>query len=459
VGARFQNWFYNNIWDTRNVQPEPLTENTNEERDGQIFSFKTQTPQPPIWTLEQVLGSSNVGGQTVSFETALTISAYYRALAIKSGILSTMPYKLYRTTSKGREEVRDYPTAKIFTGKTNSKMTKTVFLERAMIQYDNKGNHYGIPVRNGLGQVVAINYVLHDDVQVFETSEGVFYKIRGYENPFPSSKIIHIPNLGDGIVGKGILQKAAEDFAAQMNVRQYGSGFFKEGGKLQGMFMPIPGARPTDGQRAELQKNYKDVKAKNTAMAMPAGWDFKELSVAPVEAGFIGATQAGVADISRWTGVPLHKLADMSAATRNNVEHQNIEFLQDTMAPIGGKFENEHKVKLLTLENEQDMYFEFNWDAYIRPDTITKAEAFSKYIQNGVKTPDEIRKLNNDPAMGGAAEKLFIQGATVPIDMQEKLLASQSQRPQARAKSGFTEEELLEMIAELETNKNGNGKH
>lgn len=458
MGAKFQEIFNKWIWDTSSGGRGPVHEDFSEERDaGKIYSFQTQTPQPPIWTLEQILGSSSKNGQVISFDTALTISAYYRALTIKSGILSSMPYKLYRKTKTGREEVRGYPAADIFIGKTNSKMTKTVFLERAMVQYDNKGNHYGIPVRNGLGQVAAIKYVMHDDVQVFETSEGVFYKIRGYENPFPASKIIHIPNLGDGIVGKGILQKAAEDFALQMNARDYGSGFFADGGKLQMMFLPKEGARPTDTQRASLQKNYQEVKKKAKEFAVPAGWDAKEMSVAPMEAGFIGATQAGVADISRWTGVPLHKLADMSAATRNNVEHQNIEFLQDTMAPVGSKFENEHKVKLLTLESEQDMYYEFNWDAYIRPDTITKAEAFAKYVQNGVKTPNEIRALNNDPSMGASADQLFIQGATVPINLQEKVLMAGTQKPQARKKlkTIVNGEDLFAAIQ----NTNGNGTH
>jgi HK97 family phage portal protein len=440
-------------------QSAPVSELSEERDAGKIYGFQTPTPQTPQWSLEQIFGSSGRGGQAISFDTALTLSAYYRALTIKSGILSSMPYKLYQKTKTGREEVKGYAPAEIFTGKTNSKMTKTVFLERAMIQYDNKGNHYGIIKRNGLGQVAAINYVLHDDVQVFETSEGIFYKIRGYENPFPSSKIIHIPNMGDGIVGKSILQKAAEDFALQMNARDYGSGFFAEGGKPQVAFIPIPGAKPTNQQRIEVQNNYREIKKKSTEFAVPYGWDLKELQVAPVEAGFLGATQAGVADIARWTGVPLHKLADMSAATRNNVEHQNIEFLQDTMAPIGSKFENEHKSKILTLESEQDMYYEFNWDAYIRPDTITKSQAFATYIQNGVKTPNEVRALNNDSAMPGTANELFIQGATVPMSLQEKMVMQKSQAPQARGKSGFTEEELYEMIGELESNKNGNGKH
>lgn len=425
-----------------------------ETRDaGKIYGFKTPQPKTPEWSLEQILGSSFYGGREVSYESSLTLSAFYRAVSIKSGVLSSIPWKLYRKTSKGRQEVRpsEHPVAAMFARKVSSKMTKTLYLERAMGQYDIKGNHYAMIRFNGMGQAVELVYIQHDDVQVFEVSEGLFYKVRGMETAVPARRMIHVANFGEGIIGKSVLSKAAEDFALQMNARDYGSKFFAEGGKLQVAFLPKDGARPTNVQRAELQKNYQDVKAKSETFAVPAGWDMKELSVAPVEAGFIGATQASVADISRWTGVPLHKLADMSAATRNNVEHQNIEFLQDTMAPIGAKFENEFLVKLLPLESEQDMYVEANWDAYIRPDTMTKAEAFSKYVQNAIKTPDEIRNLNNDPAMGGAASKLFIQGATVPIELQEKLHLAKTMAPtQARSEL----DQLLDSI-----NTNGNGKH
>jgi phage portal protein BeeE len=196
-----------------------------------------------------------------------------------------------------------------------------------------------------------------------------------------------------------------------------------------------------------LVKAYNEAKANNGDVALPVGWDYKELSVAPAEAEFLGTSQAGVANISRWTGVPLYKLADMSAATRNNVEQQAIEFLQDTMGPIGTKFENEYNCKLLTLPSEEDMYLEFNWDAYIRTDTLTKAEAFAKNIQNAIKTPAQIRALNNDEFIEGS-DKLFIQGATVPIDLQEKMILQPKTTPAAARKRRYSLPEIQKILGE-----------
>jgi hypothetical protein len=65
-------------------------------------------------------------------------------------------------------------------------------------------------------------------------------------------------------------------------------------------------------------------------------------------------------------------------------------------------------------------------DAYLRADSATKAEQFSKYVQNAIKTPNEIRKYNNDQPIEGG-DDLFIQGATVPLSMQKQLYAQKSQ--------------------------------
>lgn len=440
--AAFQDFFNKWVWETRGVN----LENPHVHING--------------FTLDQVLG----GGGPVSYDASLTLSAFYRAIVIKSGVLSSLPFKLYRKTASGREEVKasEHPLAAMFSGRVNDKMTKTVYFERAMGQYDIRGAHYAMPKFNGIGRVDEIVYLPHDEVTVYETRERIVYKVKGIMDVLSEDQILDVPNFER----KSVLTKAQEDFELLMNTRVYGSKFFKGNGKPIGLFIPKEGVKVvTDPQRANLIQAYNQAKANNGDVALPPGWDYKELSVAPAEAEFLGTSQAGVANISRWTGVPLYKLADMSAATRNNVEQQAIEFLQDTMGPISNKFENEYNTKLLSLPSEADLYLEFNWDAYLRTDTVTKAEAFAKYIQNGVKTPAEVRKLNNDPFIEGS-DKLFIQGATVPIDLQEEMMKQPKAAPAKRNKR-YSLPEIQKILSDKYkmTNEqldmfhvNGNGK-
>ena len=61
-------------------------------------------------------------------------------------------------------------------------------------------------------------------------------------------------------------------------------------------------------------------------------------------------------------------------------------------------------------------YVEHNLDGLMRGDFITRMNGLGQAVQNALLTPDEARALENRQAKGGNAEKLFMQGATVPID-------------------------------------------
>jgi hypothetical protein len=108
-----------------------------------------------------------------------------------------------------------------------------------------------------------------------------------------------------------------------------------------------------------------------------------------------------------------------------------IEFLQDTMGPMVGKFEAEYTNKIFQLPSEESFYAEYNMDAYLRADTVAKAEAFARNIYSGIKTPNEIRRLNNDPAMDGG-DDLFMQSGTLQIKNLEKLVTNKNQAPAQR---------------------------
>ncbi len=80
-------------------------------------------------------------------------------------------------------------------------------------------------------------------------------------------------------------------------------------------------------------------------------------------------------------------------------------------------WEQELNLKLFSARN-RTKFAEFNLDAIQRGDFKTRMEGYAKGIQNAIYTPDEVRVMENWPKHGGEAEKLHIQGATVPLGMQ-----------------------------------------
>jgi hypothetical protein len=78
------------------------------------------------------------------------------------------------------------------------------------------------------------------------------------------------------------------------------------------------------------------------------------------------------------------------------------------------QFEQEMNLKF--FGRGSDFYVEFNVDGLLRGDLKSRMEAYAVSIQNAIRTPDEIRAIENLPAKG--ATDLLIQGATVPLGSQ-----------------------------------------
>lgn len=403
--GKFQQWFNKNIWDT-------------EQR-----LINLENPKHPIsgWLLDQVLGSTtSSSGRSISAGGALTLSAVYRAVAIKAGFISSLPLKVYRKTSTGREEFSG-SVSRLLSVAPNQKVNKVVYFDRAMQHYELLGNHYALVNRNGIGRAESIELLHPSNVTVKEGDSSLIYEVGSGSNKvvYSSDDIIHVPNMGDGYVGKSVLQYMREDASLMMDVREYGTSFFGRGGKPAGLL--IPKSMVNTVQRQEAKTSFQEAKRQGGDVAMPFGWEYKEISVPPSDAEWVTTNDFAISTVARWFGVPTQKLGD-SKIKYSNVEHMGIEFLQDTMAPIASKFQVEYTRKLFMLPSEEDLYCEFNLDAYLRADSVSKAEMLAKYIQSALITPNEARRLDNRPEQPGGDE-LMIQGATVPLSLQKQLYA------------------------------------
>lgn len=397
MAGKFQQFFNTYIWDT-------------DQR-----SVNLENPKQPIsgWALDQVLGAVTTGGRSISADGAMTLSAVYRAVAIKAGFISSLPFQVFQKTDKGRI-LSNHPVSYLLSRRPNGKVSKVVYFDRAMQHYELYGNHYALIRRNGIGRVEAYDLLHPNDVEVLEGDKQLIYKVtvKGKKaETYGAEDIIHVPNMGDSYVGKSVLRFMKEDAGLMMDVRGYGESFFGRGGKPAGLLIPKSVVSPT--QRQETKASFQEAKKQGGEVAMPYGWEYKEISVPPAEAEWVTTNNFSISTVARWFGVPTQKLGD-SAVKYSNVEFMGIEFLQDTMAPIASKFETEYTNKSFQLSTEQDLYCEFNLDAYLRADSISKAESISKQVQNALMTPNEGRKLYNlDSKEGG--DDLLIQGATIPL--------------------------------------------
>jgi len=117
-------------------------------------------------------------------------------------------------------------------------------------------------------------------------------------------------------------------------------------------------------------------------------------------------------------------LQDLTHGTFSNTEQQDLHFVKHCVKRWVEQFEQEINMKF--FGRGSDFYVEFNVDGLLRGDLKTRMEAHATSIQNAIRTPNEVRDIENMPPMANG-DDLLIQGATVPLGSQPQNVLSSGQ--------------------------------
>jgi HK97 family phage portal protein len=149
-------------------------------------------------------------------------------------------------------------------------------------------------------------------------------------------------------------------------------------------------------------------------MALPLGHELKTIGLSPENMQLLELQRFSIEQIARIYSLPPVFLQDLTHGTFSNTEQQDLHFVKHTVKRWVEQFEQEMNLKF--FGRGSDFYVEFNVDGLLRGDLKSRMEAYAVSIQNALRTPDEIRAIENLPAKG--ANDLLIQGATVPLGSQ-----------------------------------------
>jgi HK97 family phage portal protein len=154
-------------------------------------------------------GQATDAGVKIDQDSAITISAVWRAVNILSGTLASLPLKVYQIQKDGtRQSVATHP-AQSLMKKPNSLMTDFIFRETMMALLLLWGNAYAVIRRDGDGEILELILVHPDDVIVTKYQNKLYYNVRTDTSQYvtlPQENILHIPGIGfNGLVGKSVI--------------------------------------------------------------------------------------------------------------------------------------------------------------------------------------------------------------------------------------------------------------
>ncbi len=127
-----------------------------------------------------------------------------------------------------------------------------------------------------------------------------------------------------------------------------------------------------------------------------------------------------VQEIARIFQIPPNFLGDLSRATYSNVEQNDLYLIKHLVSQWCGLLEGEMNLKIFGRMNG-NRYVRHNLEGLQRGDFLSRLKGLTSAVQGAILTPDEAREIEGRPRRGGAADQLYMQGATVPLDNVDPL--------------------------------------
>jgi hypothetical protein len=141
-------------------------------------------------------------------------------------------------------------------------------------------------------------------------------------------------------------------------------------------------------------------------------------------------------------------LADGFIVHNSNIEHQGIEYVQDTLLPWLVRWEEEVDAKLLPEGGE--LFSKFAVQALMRGDSVARSNYYRNQLMIGSMSINEIRALEDMNGIGPQGDQYYMQtamttieainaGATAPADKAEDEPASEEESSEEESSDMFNE--------------------
>lgn len=389
------------------------------------------------WILSDVRGyRADVGtmggtaaGQSVTVNSALQLSVVWACVRLIAETISTLPLFLYQKNGALRKLAPDHPLYVLIHDQPNADMTAVEFWEAVVSQLCLWGNSYVLKSFNSLGHLVALDPLLPDLMTVRRDRYGVvtfIYADPAGQKTYTERDIWHVKGFGtDGLCGRSPIRNGLRSMGLAMATDAAAASSFTEGTRPTGVVTIKEFLKPD--QRAQ----YKD-KLKEGAFGTPAtgqvqllegGAEYQSTAgMNPDDMQMIESRSFNVEDLCRWFNVPPSMVGHGTAVSNWGTGREQIMlgFLAFVLRPYLVRIEQGIKKSLLRPEERVRYFAEFSVEGLLRADSGARAAFYATMVQNGLKTRNEVRLLENDQPMPGGDE-LTVQSNLIPLTMLGKI--------------------------------------
>lgn len=355
----------------------------------------------------------------LSPDKALQIAAVWACVERISKTVATLPLFVYRDRNGARDLARGSNLWGVLHDSPNARMTPAEFWTAMVMNLLLRGNAYARIERDARGEAYALWPMAADQVELRILDDGssvYLYRIENDVAVLAADNVLHVKEMGNGTIGLARMDYMRATTTESANAQAQASKLFSAGGKPTGVLM-VDNVL-TSAQRAAIQANFAEMQAGTTGrlFVLEANMTYSQLSLTPEDQQLLESRQFSVEEIARWFGVPSVLINQSNVTAWGSGIDSLIEgFYKLTIRPLVVAIEQALTKRVLTPAQRATLSVEFSLEGLLRSNLKDRAEIYAKLVQNGLKTRNECRQLENDPPIPGGDE-LTAQTNLAPLD-------------------------------------------
>ena len=351
-----------------------------EETIEETTTTTTTTPQEMI--PNDVLLQALLNSQPITREQALTLPAVSGAVDFISGMIASMPVKLYKYKDGKVESKDDDPRVLLLNGDTGD--TLDAFqMKKAMVEDYLLGKGGYAYIRRNRNDVTGLFYVKDIYVSAIPNFKPIykdFYLIVEGQTYQKYEFIKLLRNTKDGATGVGLTEEVGTALETAFNTLLYQLNIVKSGGNKKGF---LKSQRKLGQDEINVLKQaWNNLYANSTenVVVLNNGLEFQEASNSSVE-------------------MQLNESKKTLQDEINNIFHiypnDFYRTFKEGIYPIVKAFTTALNKDLLLEKEKNKMFFEFDVKEILKANPKEQAEIYKLYKEIGMLTINELRRMDN----------------------------------------------------------------
>lgn len=373
----------------------------------------------PFWNA--LFGSDfDLGNVTVTPEIALGAETVQACLDLVSSAIAQVPLSVYVETKTGKEVATDHPLYRLISLRPNRQQSSFLYRKTRIIHMIMLGHAVSEIVRGEGNRPIEFRILQPGEYSILETTSGEFFYQKNNGQILSEEDVIHSRGISlDGKYARGLVQLHKKTIKIGITAQEFMSKYYEKGTHIQGY---LKSSLKLDQEQARsISEHWEStfstgISSMGKTPVLGNDTDFKHVTRTPVESQMVEFLQLHPSKIYQMFRVPPHLVGDTTKATSfgSGLEGMATAFVTFTLLPLAVQEEEEHNFKIFRESEIGKYYIKHNFNGLQRADFAGRMDAYTKGIQSGIYSPNDVRRLEEMNSYDGG-DTYMANGNMTPV--------------------------------------------